>query len=370
MSIVAELTIPREGIYGDRVELSSGFVAAGLLAVLSVSACTTQTSSPPAQTSSPPARSAAASSVVIAAVGDIACSPGSPDFNDGKGVGTECRQLYTADAASSINPAAVLTMGDNQYNKGEFANFPKSFQKSWGRFLDIDNPSNNKLFPALGNHEYGDGKDPAYFTAPGYWPSFNGGTVEKPNPTGPAGPTGKGWYSFNVGQWHLIALNSECNEEIFAGECGPDSEQYKWLEADLKSSNATCTLAYWHRPLFTQGRHSGDKRVKPFWDLLTAAKADVVLNGHNHSYDRYDPLSADGQESATGIREFVVGMGGKGFYPLAKKPRTPGAKKSNNDTAGVMKMTLESDRYSWKYIRADFPGNGSFEDAGEANCVS
>ncbi|MDQ1306337.1 MAG: hypothetical protein QG671_2169 [Actinomycetota bacterium] len=303
--------------------------------------------------------------VTIAAVGDIACAPDDSDFNDGRGDGDHCRQAATAEAAASLSPDAVLTLGDNQYQDGRLDAFRASFAQSWGRFLNATDPATNRLWPVPGNHEYGNG-DAEFAKAPGYWAYFNGGTEESPNPSGVAGRSYQGWYSRSIGSWHVIALNSECNSDTGV-ECGQGSPQYEWLRQDLAANESKCTLAFWHRPLFTNGKHSGSSAVRPLWELLEKAGAEVVLNGHNHSYERFPPLTSDGSENPNGVREFVVGMGGKSLYSVSEGGN-PQSEARNDDTFGVLKLQLASAGYSWQYIPATFDGNGTFTDAGSDAC--
>ncbi len=369
-----------------RGQLVAGLLTAAVLAVTGTG-CGGQTPPTAATSGSAPASSAAApsapassaagsggtrqsptrtaDSVTIATVGDIACAPDDSDFNDGRGDGDHCRQGATAEAAAGVSPDAVLALGDNQYQEGRLDAFRGSFAKSWGQFLNVADPASNRLWPVPGNHEYGNG-DAEFAKAPGYWAYFNGGTESSPNPSGVAGQSYQGWYSRTIGSWHVIALNSECNPESGV-ECGPDSPQYNWLQQDLAANKSRCTLAFWHRPLFTNGKHSGSSAVRPFWELLDKAGAEVVLNGHNHSYERFPLLTPDGSESPTGIREFVVGMGGKSLYSVSDGG-SPKSEAGNDDTFGVLKLQLEPAGYSWQYVPATFDGNGTFTDSGSGNC--
>lgn len=299
----------------------------------------------------------------VVAAGDIACSPSSSRFNQGRGVGTDCRQRDTARAAAALSPDAVLALGDNQYEYGALADFRQSFLPSWGQFLDRSG-TGNRLWPVPGNHEL------AYKPTTGYWAAFNGGTEASPNRTGAAGVPGKGWYAQTVGRWRILALNSECGfDGAYLGTdgCRRGSAQYSWLKGQLKEA-PKCTLAMYHRPLFTIGEHEGFTGVRPLWRLLARKGADVVLNGHNHDYERFPPLNGSGRRDSTGIREFVVGAGGKQLYAWGGRadPVQPVAR--DNTTVGVLSLELGSRSYSWDYVPAGFAANGSYTDSGSGRC--
>jgi hypothetical protein len=225
---------------------------------------------------------------VIAAAGDIACDPTNSNFNGGQGKSGACQQLATYNVTQQINPVAVLPLGDNQYYCGGYQAFLQSYALSWGKVL-------SKTYPSVGNHEFltqgGTGCDSSNQGAAGYYRYYANAADE--------GNVGQGWYSFNEGNWHLIALNSNCGN---AGGCGTSSAQYKWLAADLAANQNHCLLAYWHIPLFSSGgRANGNSR--PFWNLLYAAHADVVLNGHDHIYERFALQNPSGQlDNTNGIR--------------------------------------------------------------------
>ena len=204
---------------------------------------------------------------LVAAGGDIACDPASSRFAGGAGTSSSCRQRATSDLMLGRPLSALLVLGDIQYEEGTLSAFQASYHPSWGRLNSI-------VRPVPGNHEY---ETPG---AAGYFDYFNGPGVQN----GPGGARGKGYYSFDVANWHIIALNSNCTE---AGGCEEGSAQNEWLEADLAAHPSTCTLAYWHHPRFSSGPHGNSTSVRPFWDDLYAAGADVVLNGHDHLYERF-----------------------------------------------------------------------------------
>jgi hypothetical protein len=271
---------------------------------------------------------------VIAAVGDIACKPGDPYFNGGKGTSAYCRQMATSDLVLNKGLAKVLALGDLQYDDGRLSDFRGSYDPSWGRVKSI-------TAPVPGNHEY------RTSGASGYYDYF--GSL--------AGERGKGYYSFDLGSWHLIALNSN-----IARDSG--SEQLKWLERDL-AANASkkCVLAYWHHPRFSAGEYGANTSVQPFWKTLYDAGADVVLAGHDHGYQRFAPLNASGQkDAARGIRSFVSGAGGRNHYKMGSSSLREAA---NDDTFGVLMMTLRDGGYDWRFQ----PEAGrSWTDKGTSSC--
>jgi hypothetical protein len=268
--------------------------------------------------------------VTIAAAGDIACDPA-------HNVGTpkDCDQAATANLIGQLNPTAVLTLGDNQYEDGTLAAFEAVFDKTWGAYKSI-------MHPAIGNHEYLTKGATGYFTYFGV----------------PA------YYSFDVGNWHMISLDSECSAGGLGG-CKAGSPQERWLLADLAAHPAKCTLVYWHEPRWSSGEHQDATQMSTIWADLVAAHVSVVLAGHNHDYERFVPLNAAGQPDPTGVTEFVVGTGGKNHYGFTVAPLT-GEVVRNDTSFGVISMTLGPSSYSWKFVPA--PGY-TFTDSGSANCV-
>lgn len=291
----------------------------------------TSTSTVTSTTAAPPDGAAAGAPAerpapVLVAAGDIACVPGMAT------TAAQCQQGATAALIESLQPDVVAPLGDLQYDRGEAANFAGSYLKSWGRFLD-------RTRPAPGNHEYATGK------APGYYGTF-GGAAD--------GVDGRGWYSYDLGSWHVVVLNSVCSA---VGGCGPTSDQVRWLRADLAASDRPCTLAYWHQSRWSSGPHGSDPTFQPFWDELAAGGADVVLGAHDHDYERFAPVQ--------GIREFVVGTGGRNLYPVVARER--GSEVANTETFGVLALTLRDGSYDWRF--EPIPGSTSgFTDAGSGSC--
>ena len=283
-----------------------------------------------ATASAPPAVATQAPPLLVAA-GDLACPAYLPR------TATRCHHAAIAALAGRLRPTAVALLGDLQYNRGTLSEFRGSFAPTWGRL-------GARLRPAPGNHEY------APPGAAGYYSYFGAR----------AGPSRRGYYSFDVGEWHVVSLNSNCT--VVA--CRPGSAQVRWLRADLAAHRNRCVLAYWHHPRFSSGVTGPFPIVAPFWSELYRAGADVVLNGHEHSYERFAPLSPTGRlDPMRGIRQFVVGTGGveqRRF--LTPKP---GSLRRSTGTFGVLALTLRPAGYSWRFVPE--PGR-SFTDSGSAAC--
>ncbi len=273
------------------------------------------------QKSSPPAEQTA----ILVGAGDIA----------------DCKDLAGAEATAKLLekiPGTVMAVGDLAYPDGSKENF-ECYDKTWGRVK-------SRTRPAPGNHE---------FHAAGATPYFDYFGAA-------AGDSKLGHYSYELGSWHIIVLNSECQD---VGDCESGSPQEKWLRADLAAHPVACTLAYWHKPLFSSGNaHGNDLTVKPFWQALYDANADVIIGGHDHDYERFAPQNPEGAaDSKRGIREFVVGTGGKNHRPFREI-------KANSElrdfTAfGVLKLSLRPKGYDWEFIPE--AGKG-FTDSGSGSC--
>ena len=246
----------------------------------------------------------------------------------------------------------VLTLGDNAYDEGTAATFRECYGPSWGKYKA-------RTRPAPGNHDYPtiDAAEEAGETsigkAKGYFAYFRKY----------AGYPSRGYYSYNLGRWHLISLNSNCAE---VDHCVSFSPQMRWLKANLAANqDKRCTLAYFHHPRFSSGvEHGSIEEGKPLWDALYAAGVDVVLNGHEHNYERFAPQDPNGRaDPKRGIREFVVGTGGESHYPIFEP--IANSEVHNDDTYGVLKLTLHPKSYDWRFVPA---GGGSFTDSGSALC--
>jgi len=264
--------------------------------------------------------------VVLVGAGDIAGCNNLPE-------GAEA----TAKLLDAI-PGTVFGAGDFALEDGSPEQFADCYEPTWGRHKA-------RTRPALGNHDY------HTKGASGYFQYFGKA----------AGDPAKGYYSYDLGAWHVVAVNSNCSE---IGGCGAGSAQERWLREDLAAHPAPCTLAYWHHPLFTSGRHGNDYEMKPIWQALYEGGAEIVINGHDHDYERFAPQDPDGRaDSARGIREFVVGTGGRSLRTF--KTPVPNSEIRSSDAFGVIKLTLRPSGYDWKFVPV---AGKTFTDSGSGAC--
>ena len=241
------------------------------------------------------------------------------DIGDCTAQGDEATAALVSDPRST-----VAALGDLAYPNGTLEDFNNCYQPSWGRFKADTRP-------APGNHEYVIPGASGYFS---YWGPVAG------NPT-------QGWYSYDLGAWHVVSLNSNCSD---IGGCGAGSPQEAWLRADLAAHPVTCTLAYWHHPLFSASFGTNETDMQPIWQALYDANADVVLSGHAHNYQRFAPQNAAGAvDPARGLREFVVGTGGNSQFKLIDLPLTPNLERSIQNTWGVLELALWTKRFDWQF---------------------
>ncbi|MFB7862056.1 discoidin domain-containing protein [Streptomyces sp. NPDC056069] len=276
---------------------------------------TTPPTTPPPTTPPP-----TTGSFTVVAAGDIAaqCTASS----------SSCAHPKTAAQAQRIDPKFYLTMGDNQYDDARLSDYRNYYDKTWGAFKA-------KTRPVPGNHET---YDPAGSLA-GYKAYF--GAI--------AYPQGKPYYSYDEGNWHFLALDSNSFD---------DPAQIQWLKDDLARTTKGCVAAYFHHPLYSSGGHGNDPVSKPVWQILYAAKADLVLNGHDHHYERFAPQDPDGRATADGIVEIVGGMGGAEPYPI--ETVQPNSQKRISGPYGVLKLDLTDTTYTWQYVGTD----GQVKDTG------
>jgi Calcineurin-like phosphoesterase len=371
-------------------------------------------------------------SPVLAAVGDVACQPG--DEPSGEKAGENCngdtaQNLYASQAATakqieSMKPDLVALLGDEQYQVGQYSDFENSYDLTYGAFKLITRPS-------PGNHEFYVEHGAIGVAGYGYFSYFNGvqhnadgtvmtttiannpdtgGTFTQPVPysdgqaghfeeTGGLGNTvpaggpvgvGDGWYSYNLGAWHLISLNIEC--ETQPGGCSDSgswfASELAWLRHDLATDHSACTLAYWHQPTYSaaNGLSEEGTTAQAFWQLLYEYGADLVLNGHDHLYARYRPLDASGNyDPRKGIREFIVGTGGETLDTVVTTNTTtadpsgnPNFNAENLEAStgefwGVMGLTLDPNGYRWDFESAlkdpaQTSGPATYSDKGHGTC--
>jgi len=282
-----------------------------------------------------PRRPFAAALIALGVLGAQATPP-SPPVLVGAGDITSCwydTDEATAKLLDSI-PGTVFTAGDNAYETGSAKQYRDCYAPTWGRHKARTRPS-------PGNHDYSSAGAPGYF---GYFGAA-------------AGPPGRGYYSYDLGGWHIIALNSNVATRV-------GSLEERWLRRDLALHPARCTLAYWHHPRFSSGLHGDSTALQSIWQALYDAGADVVVNGHDHTYERFAPQTPSGAlDSARGIREFVVGTGGAGFYGFTHIRENSEVR--NNTTHGVIKLTLRPDGYDWEFVPV---AGKTFRDSGSGKC--
>jgi hypothetical protein len=246
----------------------------------------------------------------------------------------------TADLLDDID-GTIFTTGDNAYPDGTPENFADCFEPSWGRHKD-------RIRPTPGNHEFVDRSGEGYY---GYFGEA-------------AGEPGKGYYSYQYGSWHIIALNSNCSRGGDEAGCDPGDPQVEWLIQDLAENPNSCTLAYWHHPRWSSGEYGDDENMQTFWDVLYDAGVDVVVNGHEHFYERYAPLDTDGDpDDERGIRQFIVGTGG-GELGFSANPHEH-SEVIALETFGLLKLTLSAGSYEWEFVPAE---SSTFTDAGSGTC--
>jgi hypothetical protein len=283
---------------------------------------------------------------MIAAAGDIA----------GRGYAQKLTAALLLDLARRNDLKAILALGDTTYPKGEYQDYLRYYAPSWGvlELLGLTRP-------VPGNHEYDQGRS----RADGYFDYFNGVGRE----FGIAGQRGRGYYSFDMGDWHFIALNT--SDSCRRVPCRPGSAMYTWLVDDLARTRKDCVLAYFHIPRFLQGDVHGDARaVAPLWNALHDAHADVVLAGHEHNFQQLAPLDKDGGlDPVHGIRSFVVGTGGAKLYDEPARPLHAGAvERRQVEDFGVLELLLKPGGYSWRFVAVGSHGAGVVTATGNDVC--
>lgn len=289
--------------------MSFAFVAvpAGLLL-----ACSGSPSSLPPDDDDPP------TGEVLVGAGDIASCDSEGDEE-------------TAELLDEIE-GTVFTAGDNAYDDGTRENFQNCYEPSWGRHL-------SRTRPAPGNHDYNSPDAEPYY-------EYFGAR---------AGPAGRGYYSYRLGSWQILSLNSNV-------AAGPQSDQLAWLEAELSTHTGSCSLAIWHHALFSSGDNGPTERMKEIWEALDGAGVDLIVTAHDHNYERFAPQDAEGNATAQGIRQIVIGTGGQGLRPF--KAIAPNSLVRDATRFGVLKLTLAIEAYSWQFVTTD-----GIIDSGSDSCT-
>lgn len=277
-----------------------------------------------------PHTSLAGKGVTLFAAGDIAdCDERGPQYSGAAKTAALIDSLLAKDSE-----AVVLSLGDNTYPLGLLSEFTDCYDPTWGKFKA-------RTYPVVGNHEY---YSPL---AAGYYAYFGAA----------AGPGRRGYYSFDMGSWHIVALNSYLRP-------AQHKAQLEWLQADLAKNTSRCMLAFWHHPRYSSVGHGNNPHMDEAWKMLSTAGAEVVLSSHDHNYERFVPLDGNGQrDEQSGMRQFVVGTGGAKLTPLLW--RNPESSVVNNSTHGVLKMVLKDAGYEWEFLPVK---QGGFSDSGTALC--
>ena len=282
------------------------------------------TASPGPTSSATPGPTSTPAAVTALVAGDVASCASSGD--------------EATAALLGANAGTIVIPGDIAYENGSTADFNNCFHPSWG-------PYKSRMKPAPGNHEYNTAG------ATGYYGYFGAA----------AGDPSKGYYAFDLGAWRFYALNSNC---AAIGGCGAGSVQEVWLRTDLAANPRQCAAGFWHHPRFSSGSHGSSTATQALYQALYDFNADLILVGHDHDYERFAPQTATGvADSARGIRQFVVGTGGKSHY--ATVSGVPNSQVRNSDTYGLLKLTLSATAYSWQFL----PEAGkTFTDTGSTAC--
>ena len=386
--------------------IAAGVVAATVLGISGAAVAQTVDNGWPYDTTKTSANPGG-QSYTLAAVGDIACEP-DDDNNAGNPSALKCgspslggydAEYATAKQAYGMKPDAVALLGDEQYQVGKLSDFEGSFETSWGGLKFLEHP-------APGNHEYypyaKKGDNEAGQNGTGYFAYFNGhdqaGTPNTSVQAGDDTTDNQGWYSYDLGNWHIISLNIECNSPAFGDDCsttdgGLLAQETQWLAQDLKSNTKQCTIAYWHQPTFssTNAGTAATPASAPgvdsqeggaadaWWNLLYKNKATLILNGHEHAYARLQPMNPAGQSDPKhGIPEFIIGTGGEALDTTAVTSTgayaNPNVVTAYDQGFGVMNFTLKPNGYSFSYKPVlagpgfSAPSALTYSDSGSGNC--
>jgi acid phosphatase type 7 len=277
------------------------------------------------------------SAPVVAAAGDVACGTNDPNFNRGLGTPRHCRAQATYEILRAIRPTSILGLGDSINALATYEEILATYDRTWGRLKPL-------IRPVPGDWEYSVPGGEAYFRYFG----------------AAAGDPKKGYFSYNVGSWHIVALNSSCRN---SGGCLPTSPQAEWLRSDLAANAARCTLAYVSDPRFSSTDNRGYARIDPLWRVLAENGAELLLAGGAHHYERFAPMNADGAPVEQGLRQIVVGTGGHSFHDFATPERTSEVR--STAAFGVLRLTLGASGYDWRFVAE---AGQTVTDSGTASC--
>jgi hypothetical protein len=310
-----------------RLWVAGGFVVAALIALLLL------------------LRGCAPEDVTVIAVGDMACSPTDPDYGDGAGVGDACQAKAVSDLALTAGADVFWGLGDYQYELPSAADYEAAYDPTWGRLRSITRP-------AVGNQELKVNKANTFYDYFGEQ----------------AGPR-EGYYSYDVGAWHVVVLNTNCT--TVQGGCGPESPQAAWLREDLQSSGARCVAAYGHHPRWSNGIAGPDPRIETLFSILSDEGVAIYLSGHESDYERFGPLDGEGRPAVGGTAQFVVGTGGQSLYepgegdaPWRTAIATVESEFFQAEDHGFLRLELQPDSYSWSFESL----GGEIDDAGTREC--
>jgi len=272
----------------------------------------------------------------VAVAGDVACDPTVTTYTS-----DQCHSSQTASLIQAMNPQAVLMVGDGQYEDGALSKYQQAYDSTWGQFKNI-------TYPAVGNHDY------VTTGAQGYAQYFGSRAVR----------SGTFYYSFDIGSWHAVVLDSDCVQVTSAPSCAAGSAQETWLRNDLSSSQAQCTLAVLHHPYYSSGQDGDHPQLQALFQALYDNHVEMVFSGHDHDYERFQPQDANANADPAGVTQFVVGTGG--FSHMPQNVADPNSAVANYTTYGVLQLTLRSDGYDWEFVPDT--SSGSFTDSGSASC--
>lgn len=282
------------------------------------------------------------SDVTVAVAGDVACDPTVTTYPS-----DQCHSSQTASIVQAMDPQAVLMLGDGQYEDGTLSKYQQAYDATWGQFKGM-------TFPTVGNHDY------RTQGASGYAGYFGSRAVRN----------GTYYYSFDIGSWHAVVLDSNCVQSSDfpeAPSCAAGSAQEQWLRSDLAANQTQCTLAIWHQPYASSGNDGDHALLQPLFQDLYDAGVEILLSGHDHDYERFQPEDPNRQvDAAAGVTQFVVGTGGFSHTSAGSNPTASPSAVVNYDTYGVMRLTLRSDGYDWQFVPDT--SSGSFTDSGSASC--